>query len=488
MTRRHGMLRAVLGGMAAFALALGGVTAAAAEELPADATGSISGIVTREDDGSTLEGVTVSALDANREVVGEAQTDAAGVYDLGGLPDGSYRLHFGSPDPELLSEYWKNQYSWDFATQITITGGQATTGVDAALATAAFISGTVTRGADGAPLSSWVSVYDVNDTFDIETGNTMSDGTYRIGVPAGTYKVVFRSFGLAEEYWKDAGYWDTATEITVAAGDEVVGIDAALERPGAISGTVTVDAAGAAKVLVTAWIDGVEVRNIAAKPDTGAYSLALQKGTYILRATAMSADGTTIASQYYNGVATAEAATPISLTPDQTVTGIDFTLVDAPEPQPEPTITLSAGTIRAGDAVTVSGNGFEPNATIAFELRSDPIALGSLTADADGVLTGSLRIPVGAPVGAHTLVALSGAAVVASAAVDVTAAVVPGGPGTGGQGSEGQGAGGQSTGGATAPRGALAATGAEVPVALVAMGILLATLGAAMARRRRVES
>jgi LPXTG-motif cell wall-anchored protein len=241
-------------------------------------------------------------------------------------------------------------------------------------------------------------------------------------------------------------------------------------------------------VLVTAWIDGVEVRNIAAKPDTGAYSLALQKGTYILRATAMSADGTTIASQYYNGVATAEAATPISLTPDQTVTGIDFTLVDAPEPQPEPTITLSAGTIRAGDAVTVSGNGFEPNATIAFELRSDPIALGSLTADADGVLTGSLRIPVGAPVGAHTLVALSGAAVVASAAVDVTAAVVPGGPGTGGQGSEGQGAGGQSTGGATAPRGALAATGAEVPVALVAMGILLATLGAAMARRRRVES
>lgn len=50
------------------------------------------------------------------------------------------------------------------------------------------------------------------------------------------------------------------------------------------------------------------------------------------------------------------------------------------------------------------------------------IARGTLTADADGVLQGTLRIPARAPAGAHALVALSGTTVIARTALTVTAA------------------------------------------------------------------
>jgi LPXTG-motif cell wall-anchored protein len=164
----------------------------------------------------------------------------------------------------------------------------------------------------------------------------------------------------------------------------------------------------------------------------------------------------------------------------ETVSGIDFALTVDTGPEVKPTLTLSAGSIRAGKDITVSGTGFAPGATIAFELHSDPIALGTLTADADGVLQGTLRIPATAPAGAHTLVALSGSTVLASTALTVTAAAGTGGQTGGGVASPG--------GGAATPGGQLATTGADAPVALLALGVLLAVMGGMLVRRRRVES
>ncbi|PVE98438.1 carboxypeptidase-like regulatory domain-containing protein [Microbacterium sp. TPD7012] len=566
MTRRRGMMRAMLGGMAAFALALGGATTAAAAG-PEDAAGSgfISGVVTREDDGTPLEGVTVSAggegaawvstqtdetgaysltglapgshlvsftpegtdlkseywenaerwdsatpivigdgtvvagidaalsvggtitgvvtreddssplenvsvsaLDAHNEIVGMARTDATGGYHLGGLPDGSYRLRFGSPDPELLSEFWENQYRGDSGTVIAVVSGQTTAGVDAALAAAGYISGTVTSGADGQPLFSSVLVYDVDERFDFEFSYTEVDGGYRVAVPAGTYKVLFRSSGLAEEWWNDAPVWDAATAVTVSAGDEVEGVDAVLDEIATVTGTVTVDAGAASEILVEAWSDGIQVANKYADPATGAYSMLLQKGTYILKATATFTDGATATiSQFFDGVETAAEATPLSLSPGDIVQGIDFLLTA--DTEPEPALVLSSGAVQAGGDITVSGTGFAPGAEITFELHSDPIVLGTLTADAGGVLKGSFTIPASAPAGAHTLVAFSGVTVVATAALNVTAA-----------GSAGSG--GATTGGTG---GALANTGSDAPVAAAATALLLLLAGLTLVRRRR---
>ncbi|WP_223622729.1 collagen binding domain-containing protein [Microbacterium sp. EST19A] len=455
----------------ATAIVIADGTAVTAVDAALEVGGGISGVVTREDDGTALPDVTVSALDANNEIVGSTETDAAGEYDLGGLPAGSYRVRFGSPDAALLSQYWKNEYSWSFATSVDVVEQQTVAGVDAALVVAGFISGTVTRAVDQQPLFSMVSIYEVDGRFDIEFNYTDSNGQYRVGVPAGTYKVLFRSTGLAEEYWEDAAVWDTATEFTVSAGEEVDGIDAVLDKIAAVSGTVTVESDKPAEVSVQAWSDGVEVANKRADAGTGAYSLLLQKGTYTLQATATFKDGTPPVTQYFDGVATATEATPISLSPDEIVQGIDFTLDPDPETEPEPTpaLTLSTGTIVAGGDVTVSGTGFEPGAKIAFELHSDPIALGTLTADGGGVLKGSFKIPASAPAGAHTLVALSGTTVVATAALSVTAAASTG------------------SGGANTGRtgGALASTGSDAPVVAAMAGLMLLFAGLTLVRRRR---
>lgn len=457
---------------AATPVVIGDGTVVAGIDAALSVGGTITGVVTREDDSSPLENVSVSALDAHNEIVGATRTDAAGEYHLGGLPDGSYRLRFGSPDPELLSEFWENQYRGNSGTVIAVVSGQTTAGVDAALAAAGYISGTVTSGADGQPLFSSVLVYDVDERFDFEFSYTEVDGGYRVAVPAGTYKVLFRSSGLAEEWWNDAPVWDAATAVTVSTGDEVEGVDAVLDEIATVTGTVTVDAGAASEILVEAWSDGIQVANKYADPTTGAYSMPLQKGTYILKATATFTDGTTATiSQFFDGVETAAEATPLSLSPGDIVQGIDFLLTA--DTEPEPALVLSSATVQAGGSIAVSGTGFAPDQEITFELHSDPIVLGTLTADAGGVLKGSFTIPASAPAGTHTLVALSGTTVIASAPLTVTAA-----------GAGGTGSGAAGTGGA----GALATTGSDAPVVAATAALLLLFAGLTLVRRRRVKA
>lgn len=566
MTRRRGMMRAVLGGMAAFALALGGATTAAAAapdtdtisgtvtrdddgspvsgvmvtasgenggwgytvtdeagaytlpDLAADSYvvtfmpdgtdlkreywentfdysqatpivvdggaavsgidaslavgGGIRGVVSREDDGAPLENVSVQALDGRNEIVGATKTDAAGAYDLGGLPAGTYGVRFGSPDPDLLSEFWQNAYSLGAATLVTVSEGQTVQAIDAALVAPAYISGTMTRSDDGTPVVGFVNIDGVDVQFDSDFINTDSAGTYRTAVPPGTYRVLFRTFtpGLMLEYWEDAGLWENATLLTVEPGEEVAGISAALDTIAEISGTVTVDSDKEHEVVVEAWSDGVQADNITAS--TGSYRFVLPKGTYTLKATATFTDGTPAVTQYFDGVATADEATPITLSPGDNVGGVDFALEPDEETEPVPALTLSAGTVVAGNDIAVSGTGFAPGAEIVFELHSDPIALGTLTADAGGVLSGSLKIPASAPAGAHTLVALSGATVVASTPLSVTAAAGQGGTGSGGATTGGTG-------------GALATTGSDAPVAAATTALLLLLAGLTLVRRRR---
>ncbi|MEV4737305.1 MULTISPECIES: MSCRAMM family protein [unclassified Microbacterium] len=575
MARRRAFIRAVLGGVAAFALALGGATTAIAEPDPAPAGGSISGAVmraddgtpvagvtvsadgptwastttdstgayslpglaagsyvvsffpegtdlkreywqgafaydqatpvvvgegevvpgidasldrgaafegtiTREDDGSPIQDVSVQALDSRNEIVGATTTDASGAYHLGGLPTGQYRVRFGAPDSDLMSEFWEGGYDFSYATPVSAVEGQTVSGMDASLVVAGFINGTMTRGSDGQPVPGWVLIYDAIEGYDQPTAYPGFDGVFRAPVAPGTYKVLFLSDGLKQEYWDDAEIWETATTITVAPRQEVTGIDPILEPSATITGTVTVDSAAPSKIVVEAWQNGQNVRAIGANATTGAYTMHVAKGPYILKARIEFADGSiTAKSQYFDGVDTAEEATPITVVPGQSVTGVDFALTvdtETPEPEPKPALSLTASTIRAGGAIQIAGEGFAAGEVVAFELHSDPIALGSLTADQNGRLSGTLLIPASAPAGAHTLVALgAGGAIQASVAVQVTAAAatVP--------------AAGAASGSATSS-GALAATGGELPAAALLTGLFLVVVGTALARRRRAHS
>lgn len=433
--------------------------------------GAITGFVTRAVDGSPVEGAYVSALNANREIVAAVRTDSSGAYRLDGLANGSYVVRFGTDDPTLASEFWENVYAWPAATPIVVTALETVADVDAALEPVGYISGTVTKAADGSPVFGAVTVSDVDQELGAQIVDIDSEGGYLVPVVPGRYFVQFHAYesGLLDEYWENVRSRESATTVEVAAGEDVDAVNAQLESAAVITGTVTLDSDEDREVLVEAWAGSQVVGSTYVDLQTGAYTLSLPAGTFILKASATFYNGsTTIAKpQFYDGVATAELATPVTTVAGEPVEGIDFTLLATTGSEPKPALTLAAGAIRAGGEITISGAGFTPGEKLAFELHSDPIALGSLTADAGGVLKGTLRIPASAPAGSHTLVALSGSTVVASVALTVTAA--------------------PSTGGAADPADPLASTGGEFPGFAMMAAFGFVVLGVALARRRRAQ-
>jgi len=134
-----------------------------------------------------------------------------------------------------------------------------------------------------------------------------------------------------------------------------------------------------------------------------------------------------------------------------------------------------------GTVVPVDGSGFAPGETVALTLFSDPIALGTLTADASGVLRGSFTVPAEASTGAHEVEALGSTSQTAVRAafrvVDVAPAdegVAPVRPGS----NDGSLA---WTGGRTEPP----LDGALLAGVLLASGLALSGLAIGARRRRR---
>lgn len=86
-------------------------------------------------------------------------------------------------------------------------------------------------------------------------------------------------------------------------------------------------------------------------------------------------------------------------------------LVLPPEPAPSQTTstaTLSVESVAPGGSVTIAGDGFEPDEELIVELRSDPVQLGTTTADGSGAASATVTIPADTAPGTHTL-ALVGA-------------------------------------------------------------------------------
>jgi len=58
----------------------------------------------------------------------------------------------------------------------------------------------------------------------------------------------------------------------------------------------------------------------------------------------------------------------------------------------------------AGTSITVTGTGFEPGESVAIELHSDPVLLGTVVANGSGAISGTFTIPASVPAGSHSLV------------------------------------------------------------------------------------
>jgi hypothetical protein len=86
----------------------------------------------------------------------------------------------------------------------------------------------------------------------------------------------------------------------------------------------------------------------------------------------------------------------------ETYTPITFTAAEASAPG-------VGAIVQPGDSIDVEGSGFNDGETVDVVLHSDPVTIGSLTADSTGAVSGSVTIPNSTPLGSHELY-LEGAA------------------------------------------------------------------------------
>lgn len=449
-----------------------------------DASVNISGHVTTSADGAPAVGSVWAEGDSG---FATAQIGADGAYSLDVAP-GTYTVKFVSYDSRAFSEYWQNARSEGDATPITAAAGQPLT-LNAELERGTAISGSVR--AEGVPLADAI-VEAWSDGQLVGMAYANGEGTYELVLPAGSYVVSARGETYnpiyAPQFHEAAETMSEATPVTLGPDADTTGIDFDLSRGGDIRGTVTADGATFPEegVAVTAylWSNGAW-RAVATSYTTGEYGFGnmdpafpteggpLPAGTYTI---GVEAEG--FCTQFFGATSDIDEAESFDLAAGDVLAGVDVTLT-ADCPAPKPHISVAAGSVNAGGEIAVAGENFTPGESVAFELHSDPIALGSLVADGDGRLNGTLRIPASAPVGPHTLVAVGAeSAIEASVALQVAAAT---GAGTG-------------TGSTTTPpvRGAavtgLASTGSDVPGGILVAGLFLALCGGVLLRRRAAKA
>jgi hypothetical protein len=211
-------------------------------------SGDVSGTVT--DAGGTHHGL----VDVNVEVSSTtttygALTAADGTFTFTGLPAGTdYKVCFdgffatgGTSDAlGYLSQCYNNQPRLGTPTPVTVTAGATTAGMDAALAVAGAVSGTVTDAVGTYHGLAQVGVL----LSSVSTGTSISvrtaaDGSYLIaGLATGTdYQVCFDASGATGGTSDAHGYvnqcydnqpFNSPAPVSVAAGAATTGISAAL--------------------------------------------------------------------------------------------------------------------------------------------------------------------------------------------------------------------------------------------------------------------
>ncbi|MFF2316417.1 carboxypeptidase regulatory-like domain-containing protein [Arthrobacter sp. NPDC058097] len=349
---------------------------------------SISGTVTAPA-GVTLAAtqVYVYTADANT-YAGSSQVNGDGTYTVSGLPAGAYKLYFEGSESGAIAEWYSGASSFDTATPVTLGAGQNLTGITASLVKGATISGRITVPA-GIDLNSLgVSVQSTGNEWYSAFASVNPDGTYSVrGLPAGSYKVQFvgGNSGAVTQWHAAATSFDTATPVTLTAGQDLAGINATLVRGASISGTVTVPAGfDPSSVSVEAMDDNGLTRGSANPDQNGVYNLrGLPPGSYKVQFASYYNSG--LLQQWYPGAASFAAATPVVLAAGQDRTGIGATLV---------TGGSISGQITAPAGVDLSS----VQASVYDAAGPNPNYVGSSSVNADGTYkvnglnTGSYKV------------------------------------------------------------------------------------------------
>src|SRR5665648_910022 len=222
------------------------------------------------------------------------------------------------------------------------------------------------------------------------------DGTYQIdGLAAGSYFVQFQGgdVGLVTEFYDGAASWEDATQVAVIAGADTPDIDAALVAGGSISGTVTGPDGPVAGMWDNAMVPGESGGGGAQTGLDGTYEITgLAAGSYIVQ---FRGGDVGLVTEYYDGAASWEDATPVVVTAGADTPNIDAAMVvggsisgtvTGPD-GPVGGVHVSAWTT-FGDPV--GGMGEETGANGTYEFAG--LATGSYVVEFDGSSVGLVSV------------------------------------------------------------------------------------------------
>ncbi len=302
------------------------------------ATGSVGGTVTDSISHEPIEGVEVCAWgQATEGRCDPTPTGADGHYEIEGLEPGTYEV-----------EFWADETGHVSVLETAIVESGEATILDAELEPGASISGIV-RGEGGSGVAEIeVCAYPTGEEGRLRCGYTDSLGEYTIGgLSTGSYKVEFWApeVNLAAQFFDHEDSWVGADVIHLNTGEQVEGVDADLVAGATISGTVTSASTGLPLEEIevcTVRAAGGELWICGWTNEAGKYRLGHHAaGTYKVvfspelseffdTEPELGAEDDGYPTQFWNGQSTLAAATPISLSTGQTVTGIDAKLGTPP--------------------------------------------------------------------------------------------------------------------------------------------------------------
>jgi 5-hydroxyisourate hydrolase-like protein (transthyretin family) len=285
-------------------------------------------------------------------------TDGSGNYDIGGLAAGVYKVVFRDYiDGAYATQYYNGKTSEGLADTVTLAADEVKSGIDAALAAAAHITGRVTEAATGNPV--WVQVVayaQVGSGWELAGyWHTDESGYFDVdGLAAGTYKVHVDGDGsLAGQYYSGKTTLALADPVTLVVGETRPNINMALVEGAHISGRITDSASGQAlpEVRATAYFQdgsGWDECGWGLTDSLGDYYIeeALVAGTYVVSFTDDSGEH---AWQYYNGKTSKGSADTVPVAAGEVKSGISGALLEASHITGHLTDEVTGGPLRGSD-------------------------------------------------------------------------------------------------------------------------------------------
>jgi hypothetical protein len=187
--------------------------------------GSIHGTVTQVG-GAPATGGNARVVSSDLVSSWATGVDSGGHWSVTGLQPGSYYVNFDQ-FPWLAGEWYPNASSSGTAT-LVVVGSGVDVAIDAQLAGAGRILGTVSKDSGGPAVNGAVTAYDADG---VQRGSIYSsDGTYTLdSLAPGAYTLWFQGFdGTFDEVYNNVASVALGTPVSVAAGVTTTGINVSL--------------------------------------------------------------------------------------------------------------------------------------------------------------------------------------------------------------------------------------------------------------------